>query len=97
MATVTYTATLPNGEIATRSTSTREYVACLAIAYKGGDNWCARAWHTTHGAAIAAMNSAYVRDTYSAQVIEVRITKVVGKTVPGTELHDIKAALAAAS
>lgn len=95
MATVTFSAILPNGEIATRTTGTREYVACLAVADKGGDNWGARSWHLTHGAAIAAMNSAYIRDTYSAQVVEVDITKVVGKTVPGTDLHDIKAALAA--
>jgi hypothetical protein len=95
MATVTYTATLPNGELAHRSTKTMEYVACLAIADKGGDNWGARSWHLTTGAAIAAANSGYIRDNYNSKVIEVEITKVVGKTVPGTDLHDMKAALAA--
>lgn len=94
MASVTFTAVLPNGETASRTTKTRAYVACLAIADKGGDNWGARSWHLTRAAAIAA-NSGYISENYNAKVLDVEITKVVGKTLPGTELHDIKAALAA--
>lgn len=95
MATVTYTATLPNGELAHRSTKTMQYVAVLAVADKGGDNWGARSWHLTFGAATAAMNSGYIRDNYNAKVIEVEITKVVGKVINDPLLLEVKERLAA--
>lgn len=95
MASVTFTAVLPNGEIATRTTKTMAYVAVLAWADKGEDNWGARSWHLTRKAALAAATTGSLLVNY--KVLDVEITKVVGKTIPGTELHAIKARLADAA
>lgn len=90
MASVTYTAILPNGVLATRSTKTMQYVAVLAVADPGKDNWGARSWHLTESAAYQAANVSYNR-ALNTKVVTVEITKVVGKTIPGTELDTIKA------
>lgn len=93
-ANVTFTATLPNGEVATRSTKTMNYVAVLAVADPGQDNWGAWSWHLTEAAAFDAAKGSRVRG-FNTKVLPVEITKVVGKTVPGTELDAIKTRLAA--
>jgi hypothetical protein len=83
MATVTFTATAPNGVEFTRTSPTMPYVAVLMVADKGSDNWGAWSWHKTDDAAFKASQSNYHQGHHQTKVVQAIPTAINGKVKPG--------------
>lgn len=98
MAQVTFSATLPNGTVVTRVSKVKNYVAIVATAPVGTDEWTVASWHESAEHAEGIVRGTDVRywpAKVNAKVIETAITKVVGAT-SDPDLLAVKAALKAA-
>jgi hypothetical protein len=83
MARITFTAVLPNGETATRTSTVKHYAAVVAVAPVGTDNWTVADWYEDAEHAEGIVRGTDVRywpTEVNAKVVTAEITKVVGKT-----------------
>lgn len=83
MASITFTATAPNGEQFTRTSPSMPYVSVLMVADLDADNWGPYSWHKTDVAAREAGNSGYHQGKHRTQVVPAVPTAVKGKAEVG--------------
>lgn len=87
MATITYTATNPDGITQTRSSGTMAYTHAVSVMREDGKGWGLFSWHKSYAAAVKAANGGYAAKLYSSRrVVEAIPTAINGKaTVEGRD------------
>lgn len=84
MATITYTATNPDGITQTRSSGTMAYTHAVSVMREDGKGWGIYSWHKSYSAAMKASNSGYAAKLYpSRRIVEAVPTAINGKAQVG--------------